>query len=242
MQRRYIHDTIIHNTKAAEIIVPEIIKIFRPKSVVDVGCGTATWLSVFESNGIIDLLGIDGSYLDRNMLLIDEKKFITRDLIFPFSIERKFDIAISLEVAEHLPESSADSFIRSLTALSDTIIFSAAIPGQGGQNHLNEQFPAYWRDKIARYNYHLIDDFSDTFWNDNTIEWWYRQNIYVYQKKNFQQNEIDLKLRIHPELYKIKLMEIELLKRTVLNIYQGKISTMQALKILLKSVASRFKK
>lgn len=119
---------------SAKEVVPLIINVLDPKSVVDLGCGTGTWLSVFFESGISDILGIDGPWARNVQKLIPETKFVYSDLSEPIQIEKKFDLAISLEVAEHLPEEKADQFIKSLTGLSPVVLFAAAIPGQGGTN------------------------------------------------------------------------------------------------------------
>lgn len=127
----YVHDESVHNTKAPKEIVPQIIKLIQPNSVVDVGCGIGTWLSVFEDFGVEDVVGIDGDYVNRTLLHIDEKKFISRDLTKPLKLDRKFDLAVCLEVAEHLPEKSANTFVESLVSLSDTILFLRQFPLKG---------------------------------------------------------------------------------------------------------------
>ena len=236
MKPIYIHDTLVHNTNAAEQIVPEIINKFHPKSVVDVGCGIGTWLDVFQKYGVTDFIGIDGDFLDRKLLMIDESKFVVADLTKSINLNRRFDLAISTEVAEHLPESSANNFINLLTNLSDTIFFSAAIPGQGGQNHLNEQYPVYWQKKFEDHNYTLVYDFSPEIWNNNQVEWWYKQNIFIYQKKELSNSKIEMKFYVHPELYSKKLNEIDELKLKNQNIYKGRIPVSDGFKIFIKSI------
>ena len=240
MKAIYIHDTIVHNTNAANEIVPDLINKFKPKSVVDVGCGIGSWLNIFNKNGISDFVGIDGDYLDRDLLMIDSNKFLTADLCKPFRSEKKFDLVLSLEVAEHLPEMSAEDFVKTLTDLGDIIIFSAAIPGQGGQNHLNEQFPEYWQAKFSNYGFEVTEYYSPKFWNNNKIEWWYRQNIFIYEKINIANQKFDFKFNVHPELYKRKLVEIENLNIEKMNIYKGKIPIVQSFKIFCKSILHYF--
>lgn len=113
---------------SAEEIIPIILNLVEPKSVIDVGCGTGTWLSVIKDHGINDILGIDGSYLDIHHLEIPKDNFLSLDLNDPIKIDRKFDLVISVEVAEHLPIENANIFIDSLIQLGQIILFSAAIP------------------------------------------------------------------------------------------------------------------
>ena len=222
--KKYIHSKKIHNIKGAKIIVPEIIKIARPKSVLDIGCGIGTWLYIFSQNGIKDLMGIDGDYVDRDLLFnyISPEQFKAVDLEMPFDLGKKFDLAISLEVAEHLSESASDNFVKSICSQSDVVIFSAAIPGQGGQNHINEQWPIYWAEKFKNHNYVFLDIIRPLIWENNAVDYWYRQNIFVAAKKShplaMDHKESCLSL-VHPILYekiaddykkKIKYLENQL--------------------------------
>jgi SAM-dependent methyltransferase len=168
--------------RSAHIIVPQLINIFGPiNSVVDLGCGTGAWLSVFKEYGAELTWGHDGSR-DEHMLIPDED-FIQMDLANDeLWLSHKVDLAMSLEVAEHLPESAADRFVASLTNSSDRILFSAAIPGQGGVNHINEQWPSYWVPKFKAHGYKWSSNFRFDFWHDERIENWYRQNILLFVK------------------------------------------------------------
>ncbi|WP_256360400.1 class I SAM-dependent methyltransferase [Methylomonas koyamae] len=174
---RFYDNQSTGSLKSAKAIVPIINEILSPQSVVDLGCGIGTWLSAFIEMGIDDILGIDGPYVEKNKLLINEANFLAADLEKPILLDRKFDLAISLEVAEHIPDIAANTFVSSLTSLSDVIIFSAALPYQGGENHINEQWPEYWSDKFVAAGYTPIDYLRLKLWNDSDIEFWYRQNI-----------------------------------------------------------------
>ncbi len=168
---------------SAEVVVPEIMRVVEPRRVVDVGCGEGWWLSVFEQCGC-EVAGIDGNYVNRNRLAIQPIDFFPRDLSGPFEWTKgRYDLAISLEVAEHLPEASADEFVANLVALSDVVLFSAAVPGQGGTGHLNEQWPDYWVKKFATYNHVGSDVFRWRFWDDSRVENWYRQNMLLFVDK-----------------------------------------------------------
>src|SRR6267142_2976236 len=130
--------------RSAEVIAPLVLELLHPRSIVDIGCGDGNWLAVFCKLGVQDVLGIDGDYVERNLLQIPQNSFRSIDLSQPFNLGRTFDLAISLEGAEHLPAACAESFVKSLTRLAPFVLFSAAIPSQGGENHLNEQWPDVW--------------------------------------------------------------------------------------------------
>ncbi|MGB6269592.1 MAG: methyltransferase domain-containing protein, partial [Olleya sp.] len=133
---KYIHTSKIHNMSAPRIIVKCVLEYIKPKSVIDFGCGVGTFLKAFKENNVKDVLGLDGAWADRKLMskYIEFDEFREVDLEKEIFLEKKYDLAVSLEVAEHLSESSADILIKNLTQSSDIILFSAASPFQGGQN------------------------------------------------------------------------------------------------------------
>lgn len=221
MSVKYIHDEINHNLLSPRVIVPLLIDYFEPKSVVDVGCGIGTFLRVFKEHGIDDLLGIDGTWVNRELLSknIQQDIFHAANLEELYSINRKYDMAICLEVAEHIKESSAHVIVETLVGLSDIIIFSAAIPEQGGQNHINEQWPQYWQELFEKYNYVMLDVLRPVLWDKKDVFWWYKQNIFVIVKKEKESWTLDrfkdispigrCNGIIHPELFIQKNEEIQ---------------------------------
>ena len=172
--------------KSARILLPPVLGVLRPKSVLDVGCGVGTWLSVVSANGVDDILGQDGAYVDQSRLQIPQSRFCAVDLehdniaAAARLLAEKFDLTMSLEVAEHLPEVRAPSFVRELCQTSDAILFSAAIPGQGGTHHVNEQWPSYWCGLFSGAGFECFDVLRQQFWQAEECEWWYLQNIMLY--------------------------------------------------------------
>jgi hypothetical protein len=120
--------------------------------------------------------------------------------------DEHFDLAISLEVAEHLEGSSAVTFVNSITRLSDVIIFGAAFTAQGGVNHINEQPHTYWAQLFHDHGYLVYDLFRPTFWGDSDIEFWYQQNTFLYVKQESSLVETLAKGDIHP-LKNIQFMD-----------------------------------
>ncbi len=170
--------------RSAKEIIPLVLELIQPKSVIDVGCGLGTWLSVFREYGVADVLGVDGDYVDKTRLEIPEQQFLSFDLRNPFETDRQFDLVVSLEVAEHLPSECAETFVNSLTRLGPVILFSAAIPCQGGTNHVNEQWPDYWVKYFKDTGYVVIDPIRRKIWQSKNIEFWYIQNILMFIKQD----------------------------------------------------------
>ncbi|MDP8929007.1 MAG: class I SAM-dependent methyltransferase [Actinomycetota bacterium] len=168
------------SSASAQKVVPLLLGLSDIRSVVDVGCGTGVWLAQFAAAGIDDYLGLDGDYIERPSLAIPKERFRPSDLEQPLELGRRFDMAISLEVAEHLRAEFAAIFVRSLTRLAPLVVFSAAIPGQGGVGHVNEQWLDYWAELFRAEGYELIDWFRRGLWDEASIEPWYRQNLVLY--------------------------------------------------------------
>jgi 2-polyprenyl-3-methyl-5-hydroxy-6-metoxy-1,4-benzoquinol methylase len=179
----YAHSNEFHNEKAASIILPYVLSLFTINSIADFGCGTGSWLSAAKKLGVEKVRGIDGIRVDDDMLTINENEFTLHDLKKPLNLNEKFDLAICLEVAEHLPETAAVNIVDMLTAHSDVILFSTAIPFQTGDHHINEQWPSYWQDLLEKKGFYPYDILRAHFWNNPNVEWWYKQNIIIYSNK-----------------------------------------------------------
>jgi glycosyltransferase involved in cell wall biosynthesis len=181
--KAFFADQIQGSARSASVVVPHILNLFpRVASVVDVGCGAGVWLREFQRAGVRRVFGIDGGQ-PSDFLQIDPEHFARVDLRIPFGIKERFDLAICLEVAEHLPAQDAEKFIAQLCNLSDRVVFSAAIPGQGGTGHLNERWPSYWSAIFRQHGYDCHDVVRPRVWFDARVEWWYAQNILVFTKR-----------------------------------------------------------
>lgn len=244
----YKHTTDIHNTKAAEILVPHLLESISVKSVLDVGMGIGTWLKVFQDNGIDDILGIDGAYVNKELFFIDEKYFKSHDLRTGFNLGRKFDLVVSLEVIEHIPKEFEDIFIENLINHGDTILFSGAIPGQGGQNHFNEQWQSYWISKFQEKGYGCYDIIRPMFWDNKNIEWWYRQNMLLFSKADLKFSKVkSLKDIVSRELFEKKMQQITELntiieekENLIKRLNQGQIGLKQPINSLFRAIKNKF--
>jgi SAM-dependent methyltransferase len=167
--------------RSAQRIVPKLTAAVRIRNVVDFGCGQGAWLSVWTATGA-SVTGVDGPYVDRRHLLIGTDDFHAADLAAPIDLVRQFDLVQSLEVAEHLPATKAGQFVDTLTAHGPCVLFSAAVPGQGGENHINEQPLDYWRAFFRERQYAAVDYLRPLICDDPEIAPWYRCNIMLYVK------------------------------------------------------------
>jgi len=173
---------------SAREVVPIIIDLLKPTSMVDVGCGAGHWLATATEFGVKDILGVDGGWVLNTRLAISREKFVKHDLRTPLKLGRKFDVALSLEVAEHLPESRAHSFVENLCELADRVVFSAAIPGQGGRHHVNEQWPGYWAELFRGFGYECYDVLRPRIWENPRVLWYYAQNCLIFGREGILAN------------------------------------------------------
>jgi SAM-dependent methyltransferase len=202
--------------RSARRIVPRVLELVRPARIVDVGCGQGGWLSVFLEHGVAEVLGVDGEWVDPANLLIPRERFRHRDLRQPLELGEAFDLAVSLEVAEHLPAERADGFVDSLARLAPVVLFSAAIPHQGGVGHLNEQWPDYWAERFARHGFVPVDVLRRELWDDGEVAWWYAQNVLLFVREErlaelpvFREAVVAPPCRlVHPRHYLVKVEEL----------------------------------
>ncbi len=165
--------------RSARHVVPLVAGALPVTSVMDAGCGQGAWLSVWREHGA-EIMGVDGSYVDPRRLLIDGAAFRPADLAAPLDLGRRFDLVQSLEVAEHLPRAHGPAFIRMLTAHADAVLFSAAVPGQGGEHHVNERPIAYWRGLFAQQGFAAVDLVRPALRDQDDVQPWYRCNMILY--------------------------------------------------------------
>ena len=185
MDFRYPHDFYADRHRqtlhAARTVLSIVLELLPPvHSAIDLGCGVGTWLAVLREYGATDVHGVDGPWVDPALLQIARQDFQVADFEQAIVHRRRYDLAISLEVAEHIPESGAVRFVDALVGASDFVLFSAAIPFQGGVGHVNEQWPDYWASMFADRGHVTLDVVRSKIWNDRKIPFWYRQNILLF--------------------------------------------------------------
>lgn len=166
--------------KSARLVLPVVHAEYPIKSVLDVGCGAGAWLRAHHELGVPETVGVDGEYVDRSVLLIAQSDFQPRDITEPFNLARQFDLVECLEVAEHVPTARSAMLIDNVVRHGRRVLFSAAVPGQGGEDHINEQACEFWRDLFAARGYRLFDFVRPRIVQRQEVESWYRYNTLFF--------------------------------------------------------------
>jgi hypothetical protein len=237
MTYRFRNDTY-PTYKMARRLVPLVINMIgTPHSVVDLGGGGGGgWCRAFKENGTTQVWCIEHPSIVISDLLIDERELIRCDFENDFPAPIKSDLAVSIEVAEHLSQSKSDTVVDFLTQSAPVVLFSAAIPGQGGDGHINEQRPAFWRNLFERKGFHLVDAIRPKILFDRDIASWIRQNLYLYVCQEYLS-----KLPFTTESYMFIPDEFELVETRILS---RDLSLSQVLKnlpgALRRALAARF--
>lgn len=175
------HDACGPGTAAsAKAILAFVQTILEPKSLVEIGCGHGHWLAAARELGILDVLGVDGPWTEMDRLLIPKELFRSADLGQKLDLGRTFDLVLSAEVAEHIHSRQADQFVDNICRAGQVVLFGAAIPLQGGFKHINEQWPSYWIPKFKVRGYRPFDLIRPAFWSDQSIHYYYRQNLLIF--------------------------------------------------------------
>lgn len=199
--------------RSARAVVPLVQELLRPRRVIDVGCGLGTWLAVFREGGAEQVHGLDGAYVDVARLLIPTSCFQVMDLTAPQPLAGTFDLALSLEVAEHLPPSCGPSFARFLAGLAPVVLFSAAVPGQVGTNHVNPRWHDYWHAQFNGLGFEALDALRPVLWHDERVAIHYRQNIFLYARRDWLASAPEAaRLRELPRANCLTLLDIDVVR------------------------------
>jgi len=211
-------------------VVPWLTERYAPETVLDVGCGLGTWAAVFADRGC-NVLGLDGEEVPDALLQIPRGDFRVVDLEERVDSPGRYDLALCLEVAEHLTDPAGRRLVQFLTSASDRILFSAAVPGQGGDHHLNERWPQYWQQLFAGQGYRFDDEIRWRFWEDEGIEWWYRQNMFIVERSEVISPPVQAV--VHPRLFEGAL---ERKDRAMDDLYHGKVPLRTGLLVFARAI------
>lgn len=197
--------------ESARIVLGPLWDWLSPRTVLDVGCGPGAWMRVASDMGAREVFGMDAPGIDTGASRLPPEAFREADLSQPFDLGRRFDLVVSLEVAEHLPPERAEGFVADLTAHGDVVLFSAAVPLQGGSGHINEQFQDYWAGLFREAGYVAVDAIRPLIWTEQKVFWWVRQNAILYVTPDvlsrvpalrpFVVEDLGRLVLIHPDLH-----------------------------------------
>jgi SAM-dependent methyltransferase len=195
--------------QSAARVVPLVVERLQPKSVIDLGCGRGAWVKAFLERGVEKVVGVDGPWAPQAGLLVPEANFQCADLERDLPDLGRFDCGVSLEVAEHLSVQAGRRLVAYLTSRCDVVVFSAAIPGQGGTDHITERWQTYWVSIFAEHGYAPATWLRDAIWSDPQVEPWYSQNVLVFSNASdaAAQRPIGNLDVVHPRMYQMKLEE-----------------------------------
>jgi len=212
--RRFYEINAATSAASATAILGALLKIHDAKAVLDVGCGIGTWGKAGRALGVTRYLGVDGDYVQRDQLLVEQEEFLAHDLRRPLVLDQRFDLAMCMEVGEHLPDAAAATLVDSLCAYAPVVLFSAAIPFQGGVDHVNEQWQSYWADLFAARGFEVYDCVRPQVWERDDVAEYYKQNALVYVdhrqaalRERFDRDRLaraPILNLVHPSSYAIK--------------------------------------
>jgi hypothetical protein len=210
---------------SAQKVLSFLKDFYSFSSAVDFGCGTGTWLKACMELGCESIQGFDG-FADPSSLCIPPECFKQKLIGENIDLTQSYDLAICLEAAEHIDEKFSERIVETLTMASKVILFSAAIPGQGGTNHINEKPPEFWQKKFMDHRYTQFDIIRPTIWNESAVAWWYKQNIFLYVhdesietlKLPDHPDSLAQKHIVHPECLKSKITELDFDNASVNNL------------------------
>ena len=169
---------------SARVIAPLLVDLVHPGSVLDVGCGDGAWIGAFAALGVAETLGVDTA--DPAAVELAPDRYRQVDLNQGFDPGRRFDLAVCLEVGEHLRADAARDLVATLVRSAPVVAFSAAIPGQGGIGHVNEQWPDWWRARFADHGYRQHDVLRAALWTNPDVAFWYAQNLFLYAQPGWE--------------------------------------------------------
>lgn len=209
------------NLNSARLIIKEVLPFLTGvDSILDLGCGMGTWTKSLEELGFSNILMVDHPSLPVTDLVNENKgSFTGVDLESGFPPANHFDLIMCIEVLEHFHEKRAIDIFNYITKHTDLVLFSAAIPGQSGEGHINCRRHNYWHKQFAAQGFHFFDGFKTSILNDDSINYWLRQNMFIYYTdrqqfrfdglQNITNNEFEL---VHNKILERKMGVWEYIK------------------------------
>lgn len=171
---------------SARLIADVLFEEFRPRRLVDLGCGCGVYGHRFGERGV-EVVCLDGVRPPARWAFPVE--VIVRDLTEPLAHTwGRFDLALCLDVGEHIPVRLCDVFLGNITRFADTLLLACAPPGQGGHHHVNERPKRWWVARLAShgfaYNRKRTGRLCETFKRLRPPLMWMWEHISVYERRD----------------------------------------------------------
>lgn len=173
-------------TPTVKAVVDTVIEIKDCIRVVDFGCGGGQYLKEFYDRGSY-VFGVDGSNFAKLNAVIPQENFQVSDLTKPINLGHPFSVALCFEVAEHIPTEASKTLVKNITSHAPLVFFTAAPPGQGGTDHINEQPPEFWIKLFKDMGFTYLDKDTEAIrisWKKKKVLWWIANNIMLFEKKS----------------------------------------------------------
>ena len=187
----FYSDQMYRSKEGADLILDYLFGIIGvPASMIDFGCGAGGWLKAAQELGVMNIHGVEGEWISEVVTLVPQENIakidLAKELVQSNLQFGRYDLAISLEVAEHLPSAAAEPLVQAMVDSSTIILFGAAIPSQGGVNHINEQYQSYWSELFIERGFECFDIVRPHFWSCEQVSEDKRQNPILFVQKNHE--------------------------------------------------------
>jgi len=197
--------------RSAKVVVSHLVdwwyRVDDSMSVLDVGCGEGHWAEEFADRTGCRVLGVDSGQGAGSVLGPNE--YCELDLAATLAagepLPGGFDLAVCLEVAEHLPPELSDVLVRELCRAAPVVLFSAAVPGQPGLEHVNCQWQTVWAERFEEAGFYVSQGIAWDLWEDSRVEWWYCQDMFLaWQPGVLPHDRTKVHAVIHPEHWQVR--------------------------------------
>lgn len=177
---------------ARKVLQPVFGILGVPNSFLDIGGGAGSWCAAAKNLGVQRVRLVDACPPNQVIPELSQEEQVQANLEEGIPNQGQFDLVICIEVIEHLTDHAASRLIKQMTSFSNFILFSAAIPGQGGIGHISERLHEYWHNKFSQFKFDKYDVIRPMLISRSDISSIHRQNLFIYAKKECSHSLADL--------------------------------------------------